>query len=53
MEKCWKIIKRAGSNKGDRVEKIGKIVKRACSFIRYLRVPTLLIGPTLLLKFVV
>ena len=34
MEKCWKIIKRAGSNKGEQGGKSGKIVKRACSFIR-------------------
>ena len=33
-----KIIKRAGSNKGEQGGKNGKIVKRACSFIRYLRV---------------
>ena len=38
MEKYWKIIKRAGSNKGEQGEKSDKIVKRACSFIRYLRV---------------
>ena len=40
MEKCWKIIKRAGSNKGEQGGKSGKIVKRTCSFIRYLRVST-------------
>ena len=41
MKKCWKIIKRAGSNKAEQGgKKGGKIVKRACLFIRYLRVVT-------------
>ena len=33
MEKCWRIIKRAGSNNGKQSGKSGKIVKRAYSFI--------------------
>ena len=42
MENFVKVIKRAGSNKSKQDGKNFKIVKRACSFIKYFRVACIL-----------